>query len=276
MFELDPNRCYQRNIVVLTGVKKIIPRSARATIGRALRNLSRKPSPSFGLDFIDEVKSRLPLLDVETIFDVGAHIGITALEYSDQFRAAHVYAFEPGSDNFRRMTSNLVGKPDIRRYQIGFGASERTATLFMDPEHPSMARLVEGPNSNSENVTIDTIDHFSAVNKICAIDILKIDTEGHEIQVLTGANRMLCSGKISIVKAEVAADPDSNYHTSFFSLYEFLNPFGYRLFGIYDQCENDFSPGPRLRRFDAAFISGQVIRLHGNNAWVAAPPLRES
>jgi FkbM family methyltransferase len=255
----------------LSGVKKIIPPSARATIGRSLRNLTRKPSPSFGRDFIGEVKSRLPRLNVETIFDVGAHIGITALEYSDQFRAAHVYAFEPGSDNFRRMTSNLIGKPDIRRYQIGFGASERTATLFMDPVHPSMARLVEKPNSNSENVTIDTIDHFCEVNQMRDVDILKIDTEGHEIQVLTGAYRMLSAGSISIVKAEVAADPDSNYHTSFFSLFEFLTPFGYRLFGIYDQCENEFSSGPRLRRFDAAFIGGQLIRLHGDSAWIASP-----
>lgn len=253
-----------------------MPPFARATIGRSLRNLTRKPSPSFGGDFIGEVKSRLPLLNVKTVFDVGANIGITALEYSDRFRTAQVYAFEPGSDNFRRMTSNLVGKPEIRRYQLGFGDSQRIATLFMDPAHPSMARLVEKPDSNSENVNIDTIDHFCAVNQISDIAILKIDTEGHEIQVLTGANRMLCSGSISVIKAEVAADPDSNYHTSFFSIFEFLNPFGYRLFGIYDQCENDFSPGPRLRRFDAAFISGQVIRLHGDSAWLAAPPLRAS
>jgi len=174
------------------------------------------------------------------------------------------------------MTSNLVGKPDIRRYKIGFGASERTATLFMDPAHPSMARLVEKPDSKSENVTIDTIDHFCAVNQICDIAILKIDTEGHEIQVLTGADKMLRSGSISIIKAEVAADPDSSYHTSFLNLFEFLNPFGYRLFGFYDQCENEFSPGPRLRRFDAAFISGQLIRLHGDSTWIEAPPLVES
>ena len=220
---------------------------------------------------MDEIKSRLPLLNVKTVFDVGAHIGITALEYSDRFREAHVYAFEPGSENFRRMTSNLVGKPDIRRYQIGFGASEKTAVLFMDPAHPSMARLVETPDPNSENVTIDTIDHFCAMHEIREIDILKIDTEGHEIQVLTGANAMLQSSSISIIKAEVAADPDSTYHTSFFKLFEFLNPFGYRLFGIYDQCENEFSPGPRLRRFDAAFISGQLIKSHGDSGWTAAP-----
>ena len=128
-----------------------------------------------------------------------------------------------------------------------------------------MARLIEKPSSNSENATIDTIDHFCEVNKISDIDHLKIDTEGHEIQVLTGGNRMLRSERISVIEAEVAADPDTNYHTSFFSLFDFLCPLGYRLFGVYDQCENDLSRGPRLRRFDASFISGQLINHHGNS-----------
>jgi FkbM family methyltransferase len=259
--------------MVFSTIKSLISPSARATIGHSLRNITRKPSPSFGRDFIAEVKSRLPQLEVKVIFDVGAHIGITALEFSDRFPIADVYAFEPQSENFRRMISNLVGKPDIRCHQIGFSASEGTATVFMDPAHPSMARLVEKPNSKSEEVTIETIDQFCTVHKIEEVDLLKIDTEGHEIQVLTGANRMLQSGSISVIKAEVAADPDITYHTSFFSLFELLSAFGYRLFGIYDQCENEFSPGPRLRRFDACFISEQLIKRHGDGGWMAAPPL---
>jgi FkbM family methyltransferase len=257
--------------MVIDTIKTLLPQSTRAKIGRSLRTFNRKPSASFGRDFIAEVKSRLPQLQVRTIFDVGAYVGSTALEYSDSFPEATVYAFEPDATNFKRQEVVLAGKPEVKRYQIGFGASEHTAKLFMDPQHPSMGRLVEGAVSNTATVVIDTMDHFCDTHGLTNIDILKIDTEGHEIPVLTGASRMLRAGTISVIKAEVAVDPDMHYHTSFVSLAEFLNPFGYRLFGLYDQCENEFSPGPRLRRFDACFVSGKMIQRHSAGAWIAAP-----
>jgi FkbM family methyltransferase len=237
-----------------------------------MRNVTRKPDTILGRDFIGEVKTRLPRLEVKTIFDVGAHIGIIAIEYSDHFPAATVFSFEPDAANFRRMAANLVGKPTIRRQQIGLGATQGTATLFLDPVHPSMGRLVDTADGYTESVTIDTVDHFCEVHRVPHIDIMKIDTEGHEIQVLVGAREMLKSASIGVIKAEVAADPDMNYHTSFFSVCELLNPFGYRLFGLYEQCENEFSPGPRIRRFDAAFVSATLLTQHGVRDWIAAPP----
>ena len=255
----------------LTAIKNLLPQSMRSTIGRSIRTLRRKPDRTLGHDFIGEVKTRLPNLRVETIFDVGANIGITAIEYSDHFPAATVYVFEPEAANFHRMSANLVGKPDIRRHQIGFGAAPGTATLLMDPTHPTMGRLVNEADRYTESVTIDTVDQFCEIHRVRHIDIMKIDTEGHEIQVLSGGTGMLKSASIGVIKAEVAVDPDMNYHTSFFGVCELLNPFGYRLFGIYEQCENEFSPGPRIRRFDAAFVSTKLLKQHGMGNWVAVP-----
>lgn len=82
---------------MLRRLKALIPPKARANIGRAVRNFRRRPSKSQGIDFIAEIKSRLPQLEIKTIFDVGAHIGLTALEYSDAFPDAEVYAFEPSA-----------------------------------------------------------------------------------------------------------------------------------------------------------------------------------
>ena len=194
---------------------KIVPASARAKIGRAIRNFRRKQKPELGLDFVREIKFRLPFYKVKTIFDVGAHLGITALEFSDNFPFATVYAFEPGVDNMRKLEINLVGAPKVRRYQIALGANQGIGRLLIDPNHPSTNRLTQTDGGLLETVTINTIDKFCAEQGIELIDILKIDVEGAELGVLSGALSSLASGNIGLVKAECAVDPDCNYHTSF-------------------------------------------------------------
>jgi FkbM family methyltransferase len=232
----------------------------RHEIGRRVRNLRRDRIAGVGHDFVGDIKTRLPHVQVNTIFDVGAHIGLTALEFSDEFPNATVYAFEPGSENFCRMKSNLIGKPDIRLHNIGFSSAPGEAVLLCEPEHPSMARIVSGGTANTETVKLDTIDNFSIAAGVNRIDLLKIDVEGHEMSVFAGARKMLEQGRISIIRFETAIDPDLDYHTQFFEAFEFLRPFGYRLFGFYDQWENMLADSPALRRFDAAVISRAALQ----------------
>jgi FkbM family methyltransferase len=230
----------------------------RRIAGQAKRNFLRKNETNRGADFIADINNHLSGLPVKTIFDVGAHIGMTALEFSDRLPAATVYAFEPSPKNFQRMAGNLVGKPDIRRFKIGFGAHPERAKLFMDPDHPSMARLNAKETLPSEEVEIATIDQFCSEQSITTIDILKIDTEGHEVAVLKGAPGLLATGNIRLIKAECTVNPDNAYHTPFADLCAVLYPLGYRLFAIYEQTDNPRSPGPHLHRFDATFISPKI------------------
>ncbi|WKA32003.1 FkbM family methyltransferase [Bradyrhizobium roseum] len=219
-----------------------------------MRNAKRSPRPSFGTDFITEVRSRLHL-SPRVIFDVGAHIGMTALEFSDAFPEAKIYAFEPSTENFHRMRANLVGTSNVQFVQLGIADSNSSASLSMDPAHPSMASVAHtAPGGTTEAIDLVTLDDYCRQNAIARIDIMKIDTEGYEMQALRGATRLLTAGAIGVIKAEVALDPDSNYHTSLFEFSDYLHRFGYRLFGFYDQSEDTLSSGPRLRRFDAAFV----------------------
>jgi FkbM family methyltransferase len=205
-----------------------------------------------------EVRSRIGM-EPNVIFDVGAHIGSTAGAFCDFFPSATIFAFEPSSKNFLDMTRNLVGHPDIRRYQIGFGASDGTEVLIFDPDHPSMARI-GASTGEPENITIRTIDGFCAAHGVDMVDILKLDTEGYELQVLRGANSMLLENRITIIKVECGVNPDIKYHLSLEEICDHLYPLGYRLFGFYDQWEDVFDPTPALRRVDAAFVSGTAIK----------------
>ena len=84
---------------------------------------------------------------------------------------------------------------------------------------------------------------------------MKIDVEGHELQVLKGARGLLAAQRIALIKAECAVDPNSDWHTPFFALCDFLLPLGYRLLGIYEQRECWQKKLPSIRMFDAAFVS---------------------
>jgi FkbM family methyltransferase len=233
----------------------------RHAAGRRLRNFKRERMDGFGHDFVGDIRSRLPHLDVRTIFDVGAHIGMTAIEFSDEFPRAVVYAFEPHPGNMARMRANLSGKPDVRSHQIGLGEQPGELPFHFDPAHPSMARIASHGEAVTDIVAVDTIDLFAAAQGVRQIDLLKIDVEGHEMAVLRGASGLLSDGNIAVLRIESAADPDIKYHTQFPDLCEFLHPLGYRLFGFYDQ--NEFPPEPansKLRRFDVAFISPTMQR----------------
>lgn len=234
----------------------------RRRIGRAIRTSRRTYSDGVGHSFLKDVKARLPHLEIRTIFDVGANIGMTAMEFSDEFPEAVVHAFEPGTENFRLMQLNLVGKPEVVHHRIGFSDEAGDATLLIEPEHPTMARLAaDETDEPSETIVLDTVDHFCASNGIDRIDFMKIDTEGHELPVLAGAKGMLARHAIGLIKMEAAIDPDSSYHTQLFDIVQIMHPHGYRLFGFYDQWEDTIVPDhPRLRRFDVAFISPSIGR----------------
>jgi FkbM family methyltransferase len=242
---------------------KYTTKKVRSHLGRLKRNFLRRNDARWGQDFISEIKQRLNK-DIEIIFDVGAHIGVTAIEFSDRFPRASVYAFEPSSINLKQLKDNLIGKPDIDCFQLAFGERAGEALLSMDVEHPSMARISEDGNLGStEIVEVQTVDTFCKNHAIDRIDILKVDTEGFEIQVLRGAADMLARSAIAVIKLECTLNPDCEYHTKLFDICSILEPFGYRVFGMYDQWEDVFTFTSSLRRFDVVFISESCNRLKG-------------
>ena len=72
----------------------------------------------------------------------------------------------------------------------------------------------------SEEITITTIDDFCVSQNILKIDFLKLDVEGHELNILLGAKNMLDSDKIKFIQFEFGGcNIDSRtYFKDFFTL----------------------------------------------------------
>lgn len=112
--------------------------------------------------------------------------------------------------------------------------------------------------SRAEDVNVTTLDAYSDRAKISQIDILKVDTEGHDLRVLQGASRLLSESAIGIVETEVGMNPGNTFHAPLALVSALLERHGYRIFGVYSQSPEWTTNEPVLRRANVAFISPQL------------------
>ena len=126
------------------------------------------------------------------LFDVGANIGYYAITLTVALRnECRVYAFEPFPSSYDRLLTNislnsLTGT--ISAHKLALSDQERTARMGVRIGHNSgSARL----DALGEDIVTTTLDRFCLDHRIERLDFIKIDTEGHEEFVLTGATQTL-------------------------------------------------------------------------------------
>jgi FkbM family methyltransferase len=150
---------------------------------------------------------------VTIIFDVGANIGQTSRQARDAFPDARIHAFEPHPETFGKLKISAA-QDRFLAYQLALGEKDGEATFY---EYASSGEgsLINSLTPNARfplqyghsatgciSVTCSTIDSFCAEHKIDHVDLLKIDTEGFDLNVLRGAERMLRQRAIKFVYVE--------------------------------------------------------------------------
>jgi FkbM family methyltransferase len=144
------------------------------------------------------------------VFDVGAHVGHWCEVVLAINPALEVHAFEPARDSFAALAAKRLAQVKISN--IGLGAATGTRELFSfgaDTQLRSLYRRegleddykLETPVAG-ERIGLITLDDYCAAHGVERIDYLKIDTEGHDLQVLRGARAMLDRRAIRIVQFE--------------------------------------------------------------------------
>ncbi len=146
------------------------------------------------------------------VFDVGANRGDYARAVvADAGRRARIEAFEPSADAAGVLREWADGVPHVRVHGVGLSSQEHEAVL-VGPVPGSRAgsvydrsRRLDWRDEHRETVKLTTLDNFCAAHGTERIDVLKIDVEGHELEVLRGAALMLQMGRIEAIQFEFGA-----------------------------------------------------------------------
>lgn len=162
------------------------------------------------------------------IFDVGANKGQYANLINKVFKGnARVFSFEPGKFTYSELSKNTSGIKNIEKYNFGFGSEDTSASLNYDNQGSGLASVYKRKLNHmnidfnkEERIEIKKIDDFCVRHDIEKIDLLKIDVEGHELEVLKGAKRMFEKDAIKSIQFEFGgANIDSRtYFQDFYLL----------------------------------------------------------
>jgi FkbM family methyltransferase len=176
------------------------------------------------------------------IFDVGANQGQYTSEALTQLRDQNEYSihcFEPSLKTFKILNEVHGGNNKINLNNFGLAEKKDNSTLYMDAEGSGLASLTERKLDHfgidhgrlKEEVELRVLDEYCLENNVKKINLLKIDVEGHELSVLSGAKSLLEKNGIDLIQFEFGG---CNIDTrSFFQdFHYFFRDYGYEIYRI--------------------------------------------
>lgn len=148
------------------------------------------------------------------VFDVGANEGQWSTSMLRQAEAGgraddlELHAFEPSTFTAERLRAALADA-SVSVNQVAL--SDRVGVEELHVDGPgagsnSLHSRTSAPGTTevvtTEVVTLSTIDAYATDHGIDSIDLVKIDTEGHDMSVIEGSRNLLAERAIGIVQFE--------------------------------------------------------------------------
>lgn len=210
---------------------------------KLIKNLILKTLFNFGYQLVkmktdeyffyrDLVKKKSPIL-----FDVGANQGQSIDRFRKIFPNVITHSFEPTPKLVKILEEKYS---DENTKILPFAVSDKLANVSLnvyDTIEEGVGNSLHNLNKEypakflrKEKIRSITLDSYAKEAKITEIDILKIDVQGHEIQVLNGAKKLLSENSIKIIELEMMFDNTYDVNVPFYEIEKILNPLGYRIY----------------------------------------------
>jgi FkbM family methyltransferase len=164
---------------------------------------------------LEILKQFLP--DNPIIVEAGAFDGHDTQKMVKQWPHSTIHVFEPVPEIYERLVKNTQHLSNVCRYPIALSNTNGIALFYISekPARPGIAsqagslhapkeRLQHSPIIFPRTITVQTItlEKWANENAIQSIDLLWLDTQGHELEILQSAPNILKN--IRVVLAEVS------------------------------------------------------------------------
>lgn len=174
-----------------------------------------------------------------TVIDVGANVGVYAFSAAQKAGASgRVLAVEPFSKCVQYLQETIrINQFDWVKVFAG-AASDRHGTVHLALYESSELNEVITDSSalpesgNFETVSCFPLDSLIESEKLSRVDWLKIDAEGHEMQVLQGSDRLLSEFAPNILYENISANTNNRLVAAY------LQSKGYQLFRYQPYLQN--------------------------------------
>ena len=195
-------------------------------------------------DFTDKISSYVKKNKQQIVFDVGCYKGTFTSKLQKKIQNAKFYLFDPSP--ISKITNFNCFPFRVSYFPIALGSSKRVVNYNFNNFLPSSGSSIFSIVKNDRiwqfsrkmfslnlfakltkiKVKQDTLDNFVKKKKIPRIDILKIDTEGKELEVLYGDKKIL--KKKEIIQIEIR-DHKKKFNKKLKNVLKFLNSYGFKL-----------------------------------------------
>lgn len=217
-----------------------------------------------------------------TYVDIGAFTGSVFLEIRalNKVRIREAHLVEPNPKSFEELKKNTreVRLPSLHHYQVAILESEGKKRFIAAGSMTKMTEVGQGILDGDEqsfechSVRLDSIAENFTDGRV---GLLKIDTEGTELEVLRSGRHLLSNQLIDLIYLEVGFNPAGKQQVYFTDIDNLLSSYGYRVFGVYEQTREWIEDLPILRRSNMAYMSAKFAASHKTSLVLENERLRE-
>ena len=203
------------------------------------------------------------------IFDVGANNGSSLIEFMAWWPDSEVHCFEPQEECWPELegVANSNNKVFINKFALG-SEDGRNETFYTHDLNTGISGFNKININSKDSIDISNISSDSAkiashektinhprkvlINRsdvyikeagIKKIDLLKLDTQGYELEILNGFGDSLKS--VRVIISELMLYDFYDKSISFYEFEKIISPFGFKLYDI-----NHIAKNPRNGRTD--------------------------
>ena len=167
--------------------------------------------------------------------DVGGNIGDYSQELLENFKVGELHIFEPSKKNYLILLERFKNHKKVKINNLALSHVSKKQKLFYDKEGSGMASLTKR-NLSHLNLAFDDFEMIST-NRFDSyweiydypIDFMKIDVEGHEMDVLKSTGLIL--RKIKIIQFEFGGC-NIDTGTFFRDFYTFFSKNNFKIYRI--------------------------------------------